>query len=106
MLLRRAGLPSIELDLEGVKQISKLAEYSSHPICISREHYNTPILNCNRTAREEPIILYLNDSHFYLVRSVNTLLGREGRLCMNCFNFFRNRVRNHKCDKGVCLDFV
>ena len=65
ILLRRAGLQSIELNLEGVKRISRLNEYCSHPICvIRREHYNTPILHCHSDGREEPIILYLNDSHF------------------------------------------
>ena len=104
-LLREAGLPLAPLNLEGIKKIAKLDDYLSHPICvISREHYNTPILNCNRTAKGKPIILYLADSHFYLVKSVNTLLGREGRLCLNCFKFLRNRVRVHKCDKDLCLD--
>ena len=110
-LLRQAGLPAAPLNLEGVKQIAKLDDFISRPICvISREHYNTPILNCNRNARNEegktgePIILYLVDSHFYLVKSVNTLLGREGRLCLNCFKFLKNRVRVHKCDKDICLD--
>ena len=105
-LLRQAGLPVAPLNLEGIKQIAKLDDYVSHPICvISREHYNTPILNCNRNAKNkgEPIILYLVDSHFYLVKSVNTLLGKEGRLSLDCFKFLRNRVRVHKCDKGVCL---
>ena len=105
MLLRRAGLPSIELNLEGVKRISSLDEYCSHPICvINRQHYNTPILNCNGNSREEPIILYRNDSHFYLVKSVNSLLGKEGRLCLKCFQFLRNRVRAHRCEKDLCLD--
>ena len=104
-LLREAGLPLAPLNLEGIKKIAKLEDYISHPICvISRKHYNTPILNCNRTARGKPIILYLADSHFYLVKSVNTLLGKEGRLCLNCFKFQRNRVRVHKCDKDICLD--
>ena len=64
------------MNLEGVKETSRLAEYSSHPICvISREHYNTPILNCNTDAIDEPIILYLVDSHFYLVKSANPFFG-------------------------------
>ena len=53
-----------------------------HPICvISREHYN-------RDGKEELIILYLNNNHFYLERSVNTLLGREVRLCLDGFKFW------------------
>ena len=104
-LLRRAGLPCIALNLEGVKSISKLSEYRCHPICvISREYYNTTIFNCNRDGKEDPIILYLNNNHYYLVRSVNTLLEKEGKLCLDCFTFCKNQVRNHKCDKGVCLD--
>ena len=97
MLLRRAGLPCIRLNLKGVKQISPLPEYSSHPIfVISREHYNTPALNCNRDGIDDPIILYLVDSHFYLVKSANSLLGKEGRLCLKCFKFIKNRVRIHR----------
>ena len=105
-LCRQAGLSVAEcgINLEGIKKLSQLAQFCDHPIhVISRECHNSVVLSLNQKGVEQPIYLYLADNHFFYVKSVNSLLGGDGRFCPNCDKFFTGLANRHLCDSKVCL---
>ena len=104
-LCRQAGLSVGEcrVDLEGVKKLSKLSRFAHRPIhVISRECHNSVVLSVNKDEYEKPFYLYLSDNHFYFIKSVNALLGGEGRFCPVCNLFFTGKTNRHICDAKVC----
>ena len=104
-ICRQAGLSVGEcgVNLEGVKKLAQLSQFCDHPIhVISRECHNSVVLSCNKDGIERPIYLYLADNHFFPVRSVNSLLGGDGRFCTVCDRFVTGRTNRHICDAKVC----
>ena len=104
-ICRQAGLSVSEcgVNLEGVKKLAQLSQFCDHPIhVISRECHNSVVLSCNKDGIERPIYLYLADNHFFPVRSVNSLLGGDGRFCPVCDRFVTGRTNRHICDAKVC----
>ena len=104
-ICRQAGLSVAEcgVNLEGVKKLAQLSQFCDHPIhVISRECHNSVVLSCNKDGIEKPIYLYLADNHFFPVRSLNSLLGGDGRFCPVCDRFVTGRTNRHICDAKVC----
>ena len=104
-LCRQAGLSVGEcgINLEGVKKLAKLPRFAHRPIhVISRECHNSVVLSVNKEEYEKPFYLYLANDHFYFIKSVNSLLGGEGRFCPVCDRFVIGKTNRHICDAKVC----
>ena len=72
-----------------------------------RIYMSRPHLHCvkeiNSDAHLGPICIYIDDKfHCYLIKSVNALFGKTGRLCSGCNKFFAGDVKSHQCDNFCC----
>ena len=104
-LFRQAGLScSRGVYLDEFRGLSKLNEFREYEIKLfAHKPHLQVLLHVNEDAPLGPLYLYLhNDSHLYVVKSVNALFGKTGALCSQCNKFFTGHVKTHTCDRFCC----
>ena len=108
-MCRRCGItPSRQgLELKDLEKICKVFFRDHSVFVVSKQHYNSVVFTYKDSPldiTEFTIYLFLDDGHYYFIKSLNSLMGKHGSFCPICEKFFQGKKgKGHKCDNGLCL---